>query len=425
MTVLRLVTREILYRKLNFALGVLSVLAAVGCLVAELTLLRTHDLRTDQIVAAKEAETAEAMRVMEDDYRKIMKKLGFNVFILPKAQNLGDLFAEDYASKDMPEAYVKQLADSKIMSVRHLLPILQRKLKWPEKQRTIVLIGTRGEVPLAHRRPREPMLTLVERNTMVLGYELHKSLGLNVGDKTQLLGHDFTVVKCHRERRTKDDISIWINLAQAQELLGKPGRINGILALQCVCAGAQLSKIRNDIAAVLPETQVIEFSSKVLIRAEARKRAADTAKASLAAEKANRARLRDERSAFAALLVPVVVVGCTVWIGFLAFTNVRERRAEVGILRALGVNSGKVFLIFVAKALLFGLCGAALGYFAGLGVGWAWADAPLNGEPFPTLFDPGFLVLVLVLAPLLAVLASWVPAIMAARQDPAVVLRDA
>ena len=425
MTVLRLVAREIVYRKLSFGLGVLSVLVAVGCLVAELTLLRTHDLRTDQIIAAKEAETHKAMRAMEDDYRKIMKKLGFNVLILPKEQNLGDLFAEDYASKHMPESYVAKLANSKIMTVRHLLPILQQKLKWPEHQRTIVLVGTRGEVPLAHRRAREPMLTLVERGTMVLGYELHSSLGLKAGDKVKLLGRDFTVVKCHGERRTKDDISIWINLAEAQELLAKPGRINGILALQCVCAGAQLAKIRAEIAAILPETQVIEFRSKVIIRAEARKRAADTAKAAVAAEKANRLRLRDERTAFAALLVPVVVVGCTVWIGFLAFANVRERRGEIGILRALGLGSGKVFVIFLGKSLLFGLCGAALGYFAGLGVGWAWAEAPVAGEAYAKLFDPGFFVLVLVLAPLLAALASWVPAMMAARQDPAVVLRDA
>jgi len=423
MTFWRLVTREIMYRKINFALGVLSALVAVGCLVAQLTLLRAHDLRTEQIIAAKEAETQAAMDKLEDDYRKIMKKLGFNVLILPKDQNLGDLYADDYGRKTMPESYVEKLTNSKIMTVRHLLPILQQKLKWPEQRRTIVLVGTRGEVPLAHRAPREPMLTLVPRGTMVMGYELHRSLGIAVGHKATVLGREFTVTKCNPERSTKDDISVWINLAEAQELLDKKGLVNGIMALQCVCAKAQLAQMRQEIQGILPNTQVIEFSSKVLIRFEARKRAADMATQALAAEKASRRRLRDERAGFAALLVPVVVVGCTVWIGFLAFANVRERRQEIGILRALGIGAGHVFLVFVAKALLYGVCGACLGYVAGLAVGWEWGEVP-SGEGYAALFDPSLLVAVVVLAPLLACLASWIPAMMAAQQDPAVVLRD-
>lgn len=424
MNVLRLVIREIAYRKLNFALGVLSVLVAVGILVAQLTLLLAYDLRTDAIIALKEAETKQKMAAMEDDYRKITKKLGFNILILPKNQNLGDLFADDYAAKTMPEEYVKRLANSRIMTVRHLLPILQVKRKWDERNRTVLVVGTRGEVPLAHRKPKEPMMTLVERGQMVLGYELHRSLGLKTGDAVKFLGHDFTVATCHPERGTKDDITVWMNLAQAQELLDKKGEINGILALQCFCAQSMVERLRREVAEVLPDTQVIEFQSKVLIRAEARQRAADTAREAIAAEKANRARMRTEREGFAAVLVPLVLVGCTVWVAVLAFSNVRERRLEIGILRALGVRQVQVFALFLIKAVVTGLVGATLGFGLGYVVGAASGDAPALATGGAPLFDARLLLAVLAAAPLLSALASWLPALTAAQQDPAVVLTE-
>src|SRR5438105_7079834 len=95
MTVSRLILREICYRKLNFALGVLSVLVAVGCLVAALAFLHAHDLRTEEVIAAKEAETRQQVAKLEDDYRKIGVGMGFNLLILPRDQNLSDLYAED------------------------------------------------------------------------------------------------------------------------------------------------------------------------------------------------------------------------------------------------------------------------------------------------------------------------------------------
>ena len=137
MSIRRLVLKEILHRKLNFALGLSSVIVAVACLVGALTLLSAHDIRTEGIVARKQAETDERMRGLEDDYRKIMKGMGFNVLILPKGQS-SDFWEHDFASKYMPEEYADRLAESGVMTIRHLLPSLQQKVKWPERMRTRV-----------------------------------------------------------------------------------------------------------------------------------------------------------------------------------------------------------------------------------------------------------------------------------------------
>ena len=343
-----------------------------------------------------------------------MKKLGFNIRILPKDQNLADLYATDYASKYMPESYARTLANSRTMTVRHLLPSLREKVEWTERNdRIVILIGVRGEVPLLHRSPKSPILYPVPPGTMVVGYQLHKSLGLTEGATAALLGREFTIHKCHPQRGTKDDITVWVNLEEAQDILGKKGLINEILALKCHCVGVDVLAIRDEIHRILPETQVVEFATKAMARAKARDAATATARET-----------RGAIESFASWLVPVVTLGCIVWIGFLAFSNVRERRHEIGVLRAVGIGSARVFFVFLVKAALFGLCGAGLGYLAGMAVGSMWGGAPTAGG-YQALFDPTLLVAVLALAPLLACMATWIPAMMAAQQDPAVVLRDA
>ena len=116
-------------------------------------------------------------------------------------------------SKYMPEDYVAKLADSRVMTIRHLLPSLEQRVTWPEQQgRRIVLVGTRGEVPLAHRDPKEPILVAVPPGTIVVGYELWRSLGLKPGDAVSLLGRTFKVSTCYPQRGSKDDITVWIDL---------------------------------------------------------------------------------------------------------------------------------------------------------------------------------------------------------------------
>ncbi|MBE3070075.1 MAG: FtsX-like permease family protein, partial [Planctomycetes bacterium] len=128
-----------------------------------------------------------------------------------------------------------------------------------------------------------------------------------------------------------------------------------------------------------------------------------------------------------AWVVPLVVVGCIVWVGMLALGNARERRGEVGILRAIGLRAGRILAIFLARAVLVGLIGAAAGYAAGFAVAAAWdaiGSAAGDAVGVAALFAPWLLAAALVAAPLLAAVASLVPAMLAAREDPAVILRE-
>jgi putative ABC transport system permease protein len=428
MTLWRLVTREIAYRRLNFGLAVLAVLVAVGCLVAQLTLLRAHEVRAERLAGAQDARTRKMVGRLADDYRVITKQLGYNVLILPARQDLARFYAQGYAGETMPEEYARRLSDSPLITVQHLLPSLQERMEWPERKFPIILVGTRGEVPQGHRDPKDPIQQPVAKGTMVVGHVIAERLGLEAGKEAVLSGRTFRIAKVHPPRGNEDDVTVWIDLAEAQALLGKPGRLNAILALSCLCAEATPEGIRKEITTALNnEVQVLELSPQAATRRAARLRASEHADEAVAAQEEGHAQLRAVREALAAWIIPLVVIGATVWVGALAFGNVRDRGAEIGILRAVGWRGRQILAVFLAKAVAVGLAGGIVGYAAGLAVAAvcdAHEAAAGDGVGVAALVDPGLLAASVLLAPLLAAAASLVPALLAAGQDPAVVLRE-
>ncbi len=425
MSLWKLIVREMVHRKLNFLFSLLSVVIAVACLAGAWTLLQADERDTARLLAAKQREVEAAGAELQEAMRKITLGLGFNLLIVPQDQDLNELHLEGGLSSAMPEEYVNRLAHSKIVTVNHLLPSVVRRLTWPEQNIPIILQGTRGEVPILHADPKKPLLDAVPPGRIVLGYQIQQRLKLQPGEKVTLLGREFTVLKAHDERGTADDSTVWIHLAEAQELLGMKNLIHAILALECHCAGERLPAIRQEVMGILPGTQVIERGPPALARAEARSRAQENAVAALQLEVASRLQLRRQHERFAAVLVPVVFTGCLLWIGFLAFGNVRDRRAEIGILRAIGYRAGQIMTIFLGKAAILGLLGALLGYLLGAWGGAFWSagaeDAPAAGWPGP---DLGLMAVAAGAALLLAVFGSWIPALWAARQDPANVLQE-
>ncbi len=424
MSLWRLIAKEISHRKLTFVLACLAVAVAAGVLVAEVTLLGAHDRAVEAIAEAQEAGTRTRAAEMKDDYRKLMKLFGYNVLILPADEDLAALLATGRTTATMPEAYVERLAGSKIMVVRHLLPSLQRQVTWPERDVPIVLMGIRGEAPLPHRRPREPMEQAVPKGAMVVGATIGDRLGLVPGAQATLMGRRFTVSEVRPPRGTEDDVTVWIPLATAQELLEAEGRISAILALSCLCMGDdELSAIRREVTRILPDVQVMQLTREAAIRREARVRAGVYADANVEATVAGRVAQREVREGLAAWAVPLVVLGAAVWVGVMALVNVRERTVEIGLLRALGLRGKQIAGVFLARALLVGAVGGVVGIAAGAAAGVAWGMRE-TGASAAVLLQPVLLVVVFVAAPALAAVASLVPAMLAAQEDPAPILAE-
>jgi putative ABC transport system permease protein len=349
--------------------------------------------------------------------------MGFNMAILPQGQSLAAFYGDDPSSRYMPEEYAQRLAAAKAVTINHVTPVLQQKLTWPEYQRTILLTGVRGEVYVQDPN-QKPILEPVDPGTVIVGYELHRSLKLQVGQAVKLMGREFRITSLRPGRGSRDDIALVINLSDAQEILDKKGLINSILALECECSTERLAAVRGEISSILPDTQVIEFAALADTRAQARNRAAEAARLAVEHEKQNLLKLRGERMALARVLIPLVLACSGLWIMFLTFANVRERATEIGILRAVGLRCGQILCIFLGKALLMGVCGGCIGYLAGGLLAVFWRDSSAGSAISEPFIQFHWLLMALVGAPVLAALAASPPALLAARQDPADILRE-
>lgn len=454
MSVWHLIVKEIAHRKLNFLLSLLSVIVAIAFLTGALTLLKADGLITDWILAQKEAEVqdkvaareqevADAGAKLQDAMRKITKGLGFNILILPENQDLQEMHVSGKFSGTFPEEYVQKLAQSKIVTVNHLLPMVTEKLRWEEKNTDVILTGIQGEVPFMHKAAKKPLIDQVPKGTMVLGYQIHKKLNLKKEDKVTFKEKEFVISELYEERGTADDSTIWINLEEAQQLLGKQNLLNAILALECNCATVdRVGEIRTEIAGILPGTKIIERGPPALARAEARNKAKETAvknlerekksgQEMLTAEKQNRARITEQLTLFATLFVSLVLICAIVWLGLLTYSNVRNRRNEIGILRALGVRSSQILTTIVGKNLMVGCLGALIGYGLGFAIGSLLGQYDGTDNTAETLvlsggqlFEWSYFLFALCLAPIMGVLAGWLPALMAAQEDPARILQN-
>lgn len=466
MSDLKLLVSEIRYYRAGFLLSTLAVVAATALVVAgptlvggysretrdrialaeqqtaaELEKLREH---TDAELSRLQAETDAELARMEDETRRLMITMGFNLLIVHKDTNMSDFWAADFAAADMPQHYVERLASAEQLSlVTHLVATLQQKIDW--QNRKVLLVGYLPETPQAHMKAKQPMGYQVEPGTVLLGYEL--GADRQEGDMVEVLGRPFQVARILPEQGSKEDITIAMNLADAQAVLDRPGRINQILALGCQCAGERLPKIRAQLGEVLPDTKITEFRSIAVARAEQRDLVAALRQQQLEATRAHRQKVLDNEAArraeilatlaqrrsetqamlngLAATVVPLVVAACAVWIGLLALANVRQRRAEIGLLRALGKSGPRIAGLLLGKAALFGLLGGAVGLLLGLvGAGQLgrWTGLEVNvGYLTP---EPHWMLAALVGGPVLAALATWLPVLLAVREDPAVVLRE-
>lgn len=428
MSIWRLIFRELRHRWLSALLSLVSVAVAIACLVGSLVSLKADDIRTSELLAERQQEVEAAGSKLQDAMRKITIGLGFNILVLADDEPMSEFKLSGIPQATMPYEYVTRLSESKIVTVNHLLPVISKKIDWPEMKRQVVLTGTQGEIPIAHRPLKKPMQDQVPAGTIVVGFNVHSPgdselPGLKQGDKVQLMGREFEVTTLHKERGTVDDSTVWINLAEAQEMLGMQNQVNAVLALECNCATVdRVGEIRAEIAKILPGTTIIERGPPALARAEARNKAKETAVANLERETENRQRVRKQREDFSAILVPLVLFGAATWIGLLALTNVRQRSSEIGILRAIGLQRRQILVAILGKAMLVGLLGAIVGFVVGYAVGLRLSDLPVSMAESRRVFSPGLLGLAFIAAPLLTGLASWIPALLAAGQDPAVVL---
>lgn len=109
--------------------------------------------------------------------------------------------------------------------------------------------------------------------------------------------------------------------------------------------------------------------------------------------------------------------------------SVQERTREIGLMKAMGMGSGKVFGLFSLEAVFIGFLGSAIGaaaaIIAGTAISSALAESLLANLPGLNLiaFDPLSIAVIILIVMLIALLAGTLPAARAATADPVESLR--
>lgn len=379
--ILKLILKEILHRKLNFLLSLLAIMATVAFFVSFFT--------------TGEASKRETIRLTRD--------MGFNLRIIPKETNMDRFWMLGFSEKTMPEEYVNRFMAHKDFSYAHLTATLQKPIIWNNKQ--AILIGIAPELEPSGKQ-KSFMSFKIEPGSVYIGYELAKSLRLQNNQEIDILGNNFKIVKCLNETGSNDDISIYAQLPDVQKILDMKGQINEIKALNCLCVTDEnqdpLDILREQLAIVLPDANVIQ--NKTIANARESQRI-----------------MIDK---YFALIMPFVVIVFAIWIGALAMTNVQDRKNEIGVLRALGYGSTKITVLFLGRAIVIGLIGAAVGFFIGnmLALSYGSGIFKVTAKMIKPLYN--LLTWSLVAAPLFAALAAFIPTMIAVTQDPALTLRE-
>lgn len=380
MSIVRMIFKEIWHRRINFLLAVLAVVTAVAFFVAFLTAGR-----------ASERETA-----------RVMLSMGYNLHVIAKEADAGRFLMSGIADKTMPQTYLDTLAAQQSVSYNHLLATLDGRMAW--RGLDVLLTGVSPEV-CPPGQQKQPMTFQVEPGTAYVGHRVAATLGIQKGDAIDLNGMGLKVERCLAESGGMDDMRIQCSLADAQAILGLPGQVSEIKAVDCLCfaKGDPVTTLRAEIGSILPGAQV--FQAMPLATA--------------------RAKQRQMIQNLFAVMIPLVLAACAVWIAVLGVTNVRDRRPEIGLLRALGYDTGSILRLFLGKAVLVGLFGAAGGFLLGTGLGLRFGPRVFQITAKAMLRpELSLLAFSCLLAPLFAVIASFVPAVIAATYDPATTLRE-
>ena len=108
---------------------------------------------------------------------------------------------------------------------------------------------------------------------------------------------------------------------------------------------------------------------------------------------------------------------------------VQERTKEIGLMKAMGLGGGKIFLLFSIEAILLGFWGSLLGSLAGIGVGMianSYASSTFLKD-LPGFSLTSFSVLsvaaIMLIIMAIAFIAGTLPARRASRKNPIDALR--
>lgn len=400
-----LVCRELLQRKNKLITSGLAVVLGIAVIVT----INTITTYSEKAVA------------------KELDALGANILVLPPTASFLDYYSADLQAGELPEEYVTLLTTSNLEGLDNLSPKLSVPVTLGPHQVTLTGILPKNEFQskacwqgagifsrpkscgsvndifgLTNRSPKETLvrkrvIETLDSNEVLVGSDIADKLKLQEGHEIAMLDALFKVSAILPQTGTIDDSRIFAHLHKVQELTGKEAVVNAIEVVGCC---EQISKgLVTKINSLLPGAKVVTISQVV-----------DT-----------QVRTNQLMKNLSTLFLLIIVVIGGISMANDMYSNVYERRKEIGTLVALGASSSVVLKVFLLKAFVLGVLGGVGGYV--LGTLLAIILGPLVAG-VPVLPIPSLFILAVGLSTGIAIVASALPARYATHLDPCVALQE-
>jgi putative ABC transport system permease protein len=210
----------------------------------------------------------------------------------------------------------------------------------------------------------------------------------------------FQVAGVLAENGSADDDMLFIDLREAQALLGQPDAIS-LIEVSALCIACPIEEMVAQISEALPQARVTALRQAVTLRM-------DTVR-------------QLERFAWAMSVVVLTIGALVVFTTMLG--AVAERKAEIGVFRAIGFRQSHIVNIILTEATALSVVGGLLGWLGGMVAVTLLAPVFIQVDS-PVVWNPWLAMGAIGAAVLVGFLASLYPAIRAARLDPCTALRS-
>ncbi len=286
---------------------------------------------------------------------------------------------------------------SGIDGVQAVVPVLSRQMNFApggDEQSVRLMALDFGGFPAS---PDVQERFLPPQGRIVIDETLSRKTGLDEGDSLNISGVELTVA--HVGPRGGDVLSqfAFVNFEDARAVFGVAGLVNyGMVVLD---DGAQADAVEAAIVGGHPDLQVYtgkEFAESVR---------------------------KEIDESFVPIILILVIIGFVVGtavVGLTIYTATIERTREFGVMKAVGAGAGFLYRVVLAQAAMLTAGGFALGLVGALAVARLASEAV---PEFATDFQARDIAGVLIVAVIMAVLASFMPVRRINSIDPALVFR--
>jgi putative ABC transport system permease protein len=355
---------ELRRRWLEYALGALAIALVVAAVVSH------------------RAVTTSAESAVHD----LAHRLGRNMLVVPATADLAAFHDQRYGREGLPDTVPDTLRASEL--AQHIRSVEARVYGNVELAGggVVVLGQDLGWPPLGDVEPA------------VLGPEAARLLGVGPGGTFKLGQQVFSVVQVADAPPDGLDAGVFMPLATAQRVLGRPGELSALRLGGCWCR-IDVATLAGEVEKLLPGARAVTVAGMV----QAQKGSVATMQ-----------RYSGVLHATGVLVVALVI-------GALVASQARRRTRELGLLVAIGAPPRGLAALFTLQASIAGAVGGVVGWAAAIPITRRLGAAVL-GSPLAPSSD--LLLPAAALAAIVSAVAALVPAARATSLDPTVVLRE-